>query len=514
MGGRILRLDNARKTINYLKKNGLAHTFYAAMERVQEERGTTRYRYQAPEETELIRQRQETADYPYLFSIVAPAYETKETHLREMIESVRAQSYERWELIIVDAGKSDEVERTVRRIIQESGDERIHYSRLFGNRGIAENTNAGIEQAAGDYIALLDHDDFITPDALYHMASAVHRGRLSDSAPALLYSDEDKYDEGAETYVNPHIKQEFNLDLILSNNYICHFLAVEAGLMKRLKLRGDYDGAQDYDLVLRAVDALWQEGKASTAQAQMAERIRHIPRVLYHWRLHRDSTALNTASKSYAYEAGRAALADFCKKRGFSAQVSHSLHLGFYQIAYEPDMLSVRGDVGVVGGRLLDRRGRIVSGAYDEKGIRLFAGLPRYFTGGSTHRAALKQDCAAVDIRCVQVREELRPLFCHITGLPYRERSFFCGNGGSGGNGGNERSGQERREIRIADVTGLACDEAGYRDMSMAFGTAVRDAGYLAVWDPSITCEYRIWAGQGKGTSGTRQGRGMDGAAQ
>lgn len=498
MANRILKLDNAGKTINYLKKNGLAHTFYAAVERMQEERLAGGYCYQAPDEEELSRQRQETAAYPYLFSIVTPAYETREEHLREMIESVRAQSYSRWELIIVDAGESDGVERTVEKILRETKDKRIRYYRLSGNRGIAENTNAGIGLAAGSYIALLDHDDFITPDALYHMASAVHRSAQIFLPPALLYSDEDKYDEGAETFVNPHMKKEFNLDLILSNNYICHFLALEAGLMKRLRLRGDYDGAQDYDLVLRAVDALWQQGTAE----QMAERICHIPRVLYHWRLHRGSTALNTASKSYAYEAGRAALADFCKKRGFSAQVSHSLHLGFYQIAYEPDILSARGDVGVVGGRLLDRRGRIASGAYDENGESLFAGLPRHFSGGSTHRAVLKQDCAAVDIRCAQVRKELRLLFCRITGLPYRERTLRVGRG------------QERQMIRIADVTGLNWDEEAYREKSLAFGREARRAGYLVLWDPSITCEYRIWAGQGKGTSGTRQGRGMDGAAQ
>lgn len=247
--------------------------------------------------------------------------------------------------------------------------------------------------------------------------------------------------------------------------------------MKRLRLRGDYDGAQDYDLVLRAVDALWQQG----TPAQAAKRICHIPEVLYHWRLHRDSTALNTESKSYAYEAGRAALQDFCAGRGFRAQVFHSLHLGFYHIAYEPDLLSVRQDVGVVGGRLLDRRGRLFSGAYDEEGNCLFEGLPRYFTGGSTHRAVLAQDCAAVDIRCVQVREELRLHFCRITGLPYRERELYVGEGG------------DRRKIRIADVTGLRCDEAGFRQRSMAFGQAVREAGYLVVWDPAVSVEVSEW---------------------
>lgn len=471
MGNRILRLGNVRKTVNYLKKNGLTDTFYAAAERMREERRMADYRYRAPGEKELEEQRQKTQEWPYRFSIVTPAYETKETYLKEMISSVQAQSYSNWELIIADASAGDRVERTVRQIIYETDDLRIRYSRLSENRGIAENTNAGIEAASGDYIAFLDHDDFITPDALYHMAERVRQGRQEGCPPALLYSDEDKYDEAAQTFVNPHIKREFNLDLILSNNYICHFMAVEAGLMKQLKLRGAYDGAQDYDLVLRAVDSLWPDG----ALVPEAARICHIPRVLYHWRSHRDSTSLNTASKSYAYEAGRRTLTDFCERRGFSARVTHSLHLGFYNIAYEPDLLRARHDVGLVGGRILNRRGQIFAGAYDDEGRCLYEGLPARFTGGSTHRAVLTQDCAAVDIRCMQVREELRPLFSRITGLPYRERTLY------------RKEGREKREFRIADMTGLTCDEAEYRKLSIALGEAVREEGHLVVWDPKMT---------------------------
>lgn len=471
MGNRILRLDNVRKTVNYLKKNGLTNTFYAAAERMQEERLAADYRYCPPGEKELEEQRQKSQEWPYRFSIITPAYETKEIYLKEMISSVQAQSYSNWELIIADASAGDSVERTVRQMIYETGDLRIRYSRLSENRGIAENTNAGIEAASGDYIALLDHDDFITPDALYHMAERIRLGRQKGCPPALLYSDEDKYDEAAQTFVNPHIKQEFNLDLILSNNYICHFMALEAGLMKRLKLRGDYNGAQDYDLALRAVDSLWPDG----ALAPETARICHIPRVLYHWRSHRDSTALNTASKSYAYEAGRRALADFCERRGFSAQVTHSLHLGFYNIAYEPDLLSVRHDAGIVGGRILNRKGQIFAGAYDEEGRTLFSGLPGHYTGGNTHRAVLTQDCAAVDIRCIQVREELRPLFSRITGLPYRERTLY------------RKEARDKRAFCIADMTGLTCAEAEYRKLSIALGEAVRKEGYLVVWDPKMT---------------------------
>lgn len=155
-------------------------------------------------------------------------------------------------------------------------------------------------------------------------------------------------------------------------------MAVEASLLKRLKLRSDYDGAQDYDLVLRVVDSLWQEG----IPASQAARICHIPKVLYHWRSHRDSTALNTGSKTYAYEAGRRALADFCAGRGLRVQVEHSLHLGFYRIVYESDLPDARQDVGMLGGRILDGKTRIFAGGYDEEGSCLYEGLPARFTGG------------------------------------------------------------------------------------------------------------------------------------
>ena len=236
MGNKIFKTANLRKTVNYLKKNGLRHTWYAAKERIGEEKKSF-YVYREPSGEELAAQQAGTMDYSELFSIIVPAYETKETFLRELIDSVRRQSYQNWELIIADAGSSDGVEKTVRKILEETEDRRIKYSRLAENKGISCNTNEGIVQASGDYIALLDHDDWLTPDALYHMASTVHRSRQRGIAPVLLYSDEDKYDNNKGYFFTPNIKERFNFDLILSNNYICHFMAVEAAVMKNLLLR-------------------------------------------------------------------------------------------------------------------------------------------------------------------------------------------------------------------------------------------------------------------------------------
>lgn len=475
MANRIWKLNNLKKTMDYLRKNGVRHAYYAALERVALERAADYY-YRAPEAQVLAEQRRETKDYPYLFSIVVPAYETKEEFLREMIDSVRAQSYSRWELIIVDASGSDVVEKCVKRILESKDDARIKYRRLAENKGISGNTNEGIALAAGDYIALLDHDDLLAPDALYYMAAAVHDGRQQAGVPALLYTDEDKYDDSGRYFTTPHIKEKFNLDLILSNNYICHFMAVEAELMKSLKLRAAFDGAQDYDLVLRVVGKLLE----SIPACRLKERIVHIPRVLYHWRCHADSTAENTASKCYAYDAGREALLAFCAGQHWQVNVEHGLHLGFYEIAYTPDLLAVRQEVGLVGGRLLDGRGRICGGAMAADGTCMFEGLHKEYSGGLTHRAVLKQETPAVDIRCVQVRRELQEEFAHITGIPYRERTIRC------------RTGQSGRgavcNIQIADVSGLSCDEAGYRKLSLELSGAAADRGYLVVWNPQITC--------------------------
>lgn len=470
MGNQIFKMDNVRKTINYLKKNGISHAYYAARERIEEERRADYY-YLAPSQEKLTRQRQETGNFPYLFSIVAPAYETEEVHIQEMIASVRAQSYRKWELIIVDASASDRVEKTVREILVQTKDMRIKYRRLPKNLGIAGNTNAGIALAAGEYIALLDHDDFITPDALYCMAIAIQECKVQSCAPVLLYSDEDKYDEASKTFITPHIKQKFNLDLLLSNNYVCHFMVIEANLLKTLKFREEYDGAQDYDLVLRITENLLNRDLFN----RMDSMIVHIPKVLYHWRSHARSTALNTQSKSYAYEAGRMALVDFCRHQELAARVEHGLHLGFYETIYEPDILTARKDVGVVGGRILDARGCICAGAYDESGNCLFAGLNGHYSGGSTHRAVLKQDCAAVDVRCMRVREQLQPVFSQILGIPYRERVVRV------------KTRHGKKDMIIANAAGLNCDEAGYRKLSLVFGRAVCNEGYLTVWDPELT---------------------------
>lgn len=480
MGNNILNIANIRKTINYLRKNGIRHAYYAAKERIEEEKKSD-YIYEEPKEEVLTMQKSGWKQLPYRFSIIVPAYETKAEYMRELIDSVRNQSYERWELIIADAGTSCGVEEIVAEYQEKEHERRIRYIRLIENRGISENTNAGIEAAEGDYIGLLDHDDILTPDALYEIASVINNAEKKGGRPALIYSDEDKFTDNnvntqtekgcdcraggiARIYKEVNRKYDFNLDLILSNNYICHFMVADSGLVKTLKLQRKYDGAQDYNLVLRIIDTLLLSSGMEKA-AELDKMVLHVPKVLYHWRCHENSTAENTASKTYAYEAGKAALEDFCKKRGWKVQVSHSLHLGFYQIEYLPDLFSVRPEVGIIGGRILDRQNKIMSGIYNEKGERLYTGIHKEYSGGSTHKASLMQDCAAVDIRSVRVCTPLQPLFEQITGVTYSEKG----------------------EQKLADVSGITCDEEGYRKLSMELGRAASKMGYLVVWNPLIT---------------------------
>ena len=230
--------QNIKKTINYSKKNGYGEAVVAAWERVTAKYYAD-YDYRAPDEETLRRQRANQGISDLKFSILVPAYETQEVYMTALIESCIGQTYENWELVIADGSVSDIVKDTVGRY----QDTRIRYVRLEGNDGIAENTNRAIAYATGDYYGLLDHDDLLTADALYEMALAVQERR-----PLLAYSDEDKCDESGKHFYDPHFKLDFNLDLLLTNNYVCHFMVVRSDILKKIGIRREYDGSQDYDI--------------------------------------------------------------------------------------------------------------------------------------------------------------------------------------------------------------------------------------------------------------------------
>ena len=213
----------AKKTIAYAKRNGAKAAFFAAMERVSL-KFKDKYTY-IPLSKEVLEEQK--TEYKLLaeagncvrFSIVVPLFNTPENYLKEMIESVINQTYGNWELVLADA--SEKELDAVRDYVKT--DPRIKYYHLDSNKGISENTNRGLEKASGDYIGLLDHDDILTPDALYEVSRVIrksmknnHLSRYSDCPLRLIYSDEDKFDDNSGKYYEHHAKPSFNMDYLLS----------------------------------------------------------------------------------------------------------------------------------------------------------------------------------------------------------------------------------------------------------------------------------------------------------
>lgn len=250
-----------------------------------------------------------------LISVIVPAYRTPKVYLEQLIESVQAQTYGNFELCIADASKDDPVVHDVT-VSYAKEDSRIRLLTLPGNAGISENTNAAVREAKGDYLAFLDHDDLIAPEALFCNAEAIS-GQDAD----LLYSDEDKVRADLSKYYQPHFKPDFNLDLLRSNNYITHFLVVKRALFDKIGgFDPSFDGAQDYDFIFRA--------------AEMAEKTVHISRILYHWRTHEASTADNPMSKQYAYDAGKRAIEGNLRRMNVKGSVECLPDFGFYRVHY------------------------------------------------------------------------------------------------------------------------------------------------------------------------------------
>lgn len=219
-------------------------------------------------------------------SIVVPLYNTPELFLREMIESVRAQTYRNWELCMADG--SDANHQQVEKICceYEKRDNRIHYRRLKRNNGISANTNAALEMVTGDYVGFLDHDDMLHPAALHEVMLAI-----CEQDADLVYTDEAHFHTTPKDADNPHFKPDYAPDTLCSNNYICHFTVFRRTLLDQCgTFAPECDGSQDHDMILRLTEK--------------AERISHIPEILYYWREHDNSVASNLGIKPYVFEAG------------------------------------------------------------------------------------------------------------------------------------------------------------------------------------------------------------------
>mgnify|MGYP001101692126 FL=1 len=248
------------------------------------------------------REKEETTVFPkdVTFSILVPLYNTPERFLREMIESVTAQTYGKWELCLADG--SDDAHDFVGRICQEyrQKDSRIKYQKLVKNEGISGNTNECYKMATGNYIALFDHDDLLHPCVLFAYMQAI-----CEKDADYIYCDEATFKGNSINHmITMHFKPDYAPDNLLANNYICHFSVFSRELLESGELfRSQFDGSQDHDMILRL-----------TAKAK---HIVHVPRILYYWRSHKGSVASSIDAKTYAIDAAKGAVADHLTKLGY-----------------------------------------------------------------------------------------------------------------------------------------------------------------------------------------------------
>jgi O-antigen biosynthesis protein len=252
-----------------------------------------------------------------LVSILCPVYRPRMPDFIAAVESVLSQTYPNWELLLVDDNsKSKELTAQIKEFCAR--DKRVKAINLRKNGGISEATNAVIAVAKGEYIALFDHDDMLVDVAVEVMIEAAQR-----TGAKMLYSDEDKIDDYGR-FSEPNLKPDWNYRLMLSQNYVCHFLIVAANVLKKVgPLRTKYDGAQDHDLVLRMTEIL------------SPNEIYHVPEVLYHWRKTPGSTATTIGAKSYAVSAGASAVQDHLARRGFEVKVLAPLGVTTYQVSWQ-----------------------------------------------------------------------------------------------------------------------------------------------------------------------------------
>lgn len=271
-----------------------------------------KYKYAEPNIILLKNSVAKLSFYPK-FSIITPTYNSDITYLKKAIQSVQHQIYPNWELVISDDGSTSTETLAYLSQLKENN---IIVVNNPTNIGIAKSSNVAIDNASGDYVIFLDHDDELTIDALAELAIAIN-----DSKADFIYSDEDKINK-KNKFCDPNFKPNFSLEMLLSQNYICHLACIKKTLLDKVgKFREGYDGAQDHDLFLRA--------------STNSEIVFHIPKVLYHWRIIPNSTASDPRAKLYAFDAGVKAIDNYCIENNIKAKVTIGESLGSYRVNRE-----------------------------------------------------------------------------------------------------------------------------------------------------------------------------------
>ena len=254
-----------------------------------------------PDDAEREHQKNTVFDRMVKVSVLTPLWNTPENFLREMIESVQAQTYQNWELCLADG--SDDAHAYVGEICREyaAKDSRIVYKKLEKNGGIAENTNRCLEMATGEFVAPFDHDDLLHPCVLYEYVKVIN-----EKDADYIYCDEATFKNGdVNQMITMHFKPDYAIDNLRANNYICHFSMFDKKLLEGTELyRTKFDGSQDHDMILRLTDK--------------ARNVVHVPKLLYYWRQHAGSVSSGVEAKPYVVESARGAVADHLRRHGFA----------------------------------------------------------------------------------------------------------------------------------------------------------------------------------------------------
>lgn len=310
----------AKKGFKYMAKNGISHTIQRA--KIEKLRNQASYpNWLARNEVldiEAMTQEIATFHYQPKISIAMPVYNVEEKWLRLCIDSILNQVYTNWELCMADDASTDP---NVKKILTEYQqlDERIRVVFREQNGHISEATNSALAIATGEFVALLDNDDELAINAFYEVVKVLNENPELD----LIYSDEDKIDMDGNRS-DPAFKPDWSPDLLLGTNYISHLGVYRRSILEEIGgFRKGYEGSQDYDLVLRFTEKTTKE------------RIKHIPKVLYYWRMLPTSTAVDQGSKGYAFEAGLRAVQDALVRRGINGHATHGAANGLYDVYYD-----------------------------------------------------------------------------------------------------------------------------------------------------------------------------------
>ncbi len=365
--------------------------------------------------------------YAPVFSVIIPTYEPMLRYFERTLNSVLMQSYGQLEILVADISLTTGVPE----LLRYYQDQRIRYLSMKGIRGRAAVMNEAARQAVGDYVLRVESGDLLTRDALFELFMYLVR-----TGAELVYTDEDKGDISGRNFHTAVRKPGYNKDYLLSSRYTGQLLVIRRELFLALRFRSAYEGALGYDLMLRAPKST----------------VGHIARVLYH---RTDASAAGGRGSEKSNRAAREALMDYFRVRGIDAEVRQDGDSRRVFIDYKPDIFSARSDVGIVGGKVLNRRHRIIGGMMDSAGNVMFEDWDEA-EGGPEGRALAIQDAVAVDVRCMKVRPELTGIYREIFGDP-----------------------EEPGHLQGRSEEDLEAD-------SLALCRRVRELGYLIVWDPRM----------------------------